>query len=162
MGKELNKCRVKTVSVNDTERLGEIIGKSVPAGSIILLFGDLGCGKTVLTKGIAKALGISKDEVSSPSFNILHEYRSLVHIDFYRLNSVEALKDLGFEDILMDERIKVIEWPQIATGYFDDLGAPTVKIDCFFLDDETREFELVESVGLCKKLKQGGFHVKDS
>jgi tRNA threonylcarbamoyladenosine biosynthesis protein TsaE len=164
----LSKCRVRTLSVEETRSVGESIGSSVPEGTIILLSGDLGCGKTVLTRGIAKAQGIPEDEISSPSFNIVHEYDSLVHIDLYRLDSIEALEDLGFEEILLDRRIKVIEWPQMAVDYFKESELLIVEINCSFCGNDEREFEIVDTVGnkLCQKLENklesGGFYVKDS
>ncbi len=163
----MSKCRIRTFSVEETRKLGEVIGSSVPEGTIILLSGDLGCGKTTLVRGIAKALGIPEDEISSPSFNIVHEYDPLAHIDLYRLDSIEAIEDLGFEEILLDRRIKVIEWPQVAVDYFKESGLPVIKISCSFCKDDEREFEIVDTAGkICQKLenkfKSGGFYVKDS
>ncbi|ADY73408.1 Uncharacterized protein family UPF0079, ATPase [Desulfurobacterium thermolithotrophum DSM 11699] len=154
----MNKCKVRTSSVEETEKLGQIIGSTVPLGTVILLTGELGCGKTALTRGIAKALGIPEDEISSPSFNIVHEYDSLVHIDLYRLDSVEALEDLSFEDILLDERIKIIEWPQIAAEYLDNLDLFVVHINCSFCENEVREFEILDETNkLCNELKKKNF-----
>ncbi|MEO2068019.1 MAG: tRNA (adenosine(37)-N6)-threonylcarbamoyltransferase complex ATPase subunit type 1 TsaE [Desulfurobacteriaceae bacterium] len=159
----MTKCYVKTSSAEETKALGKSIGNGLPKGTIVLLSGDLGCGKTTLTRGIANALGIPEDEVTSPSFNIIHEYDSFVHIDFYRLSSEDALEDLGLDEILLDDRIKVIEWFEVGANYLENLNVPIVKINCLFCDENERTFEIIDPSGiLCEKIKKGGFNVKDS
>jgi tRNA threonylcarbamoyladenosine biosynthesis protein TsaE len=97
--------------------LGVQLGKMAKAGDIFLLIGDLGTGKTCLTQGIARGLGV-KDYVSSPSFVLVKEYYGrlpLYHIDLYRLN-VGEVEDLGLEEYLYGKGVCVIEWAEKAFG----------------------------------------------
>ena len=99
-----------------TRALGLSIADAAEPGDIIALIGDLGTGKTALTKYIAEGLGI-KEEVISPTFTIVREYRSgrlpLFHFDVYRLSGPEEFIDAGAEDYLEDSGLSVIEWADI-------------------------------------------------
>jgi tRNA threonylcarbamoyladenosine biosynthesis protein TsaE len=154
-----SRCSFKVKSEEETLLLGELLARILPRGSFLVLKGDLGCGKTVLTRGIARGLGIPEDEVSSPSFNIVHEYENLVHMDFYRLSSPEELEDLGFSDFLEDERIKVAEWGERAVELLEN----PVVVECREAGGG-REFVISEPTGkICKQLIQlWREHVKDS
>ncbi len=100
-----------TSSTLETERLASNFCKSLKPGDTVLLEGDLGAGKTVFTKGIAKQLGIVED-VISPTFNILKEYDGgrLYHFDMYRIEDDEELENLGFEEYFGRDGICVVEW----------------------------------------------------
>ncbi len=149
-------CRCITESVERTKELGKIIGKLLPRGAVVILNGELGCGKTCLSKGIAEGLGIPEDEVSSPSFSIVHTYDSLVHIDLYRVEP-EALHDIGFEEIIEDnEKVKVIEWMK-SQELLKGLKLPIVAVNCSFLSENRREFEIDDGNGeICRKLESFG------
>jgi tRNA threonylcarbamoyladenosine biosynthesis protein TsaE len=106
--------KIVSRSARETQRLGKRLGELSQAGDIFLLVGDLGSGKTCLTQGIALGLGVTEN-VFSPSFVLIREYRGrlrLYHIDFYRLNSVEEIADLGLEDYLYGGGVCVIEWAE--------------------------------------------------
>jgi tRNA threonylcarbamoyladenosine biosynthesis protein TsaE len=98
----------------DTMSLGRRIASQVESALILSLEGPLGAGKTCLVKGLAGGLGIDPDEVSSPTFTLVHEYTGgripLVHFDLYRLESEEELLPLGFEEYLGTPGIIAIEW----------------------------------------------------
>ena len=100
----------------ETRALGLRIASAAEPGDIIALVGDLGTGKTALTKYIAEGLGVT-EEVISPTFNIVKEYRSgripLFHFDVYRLSGSEEFLDTGAEDSLEDSGLSVIEWADI-------------------------------------------------
>ena len=100
----------------ETRALGLRIASAAEPGDIIALVGDLGTGKTALTKYIAEGLGVT-EEVISPTFNIVKEYRSgripLFHFDVYRLSGPEECRDTGAEDYLEDSGLSVIEWADI-------------------------------------------------
>jgi len=100
----------------DTLRLGEIIGQRVKAGDVILLCGDLGAGKTWLTKGIAKGLEVPFSyPITSPTFTFVHEYPGripLYHIDLYRLEGDIDWDSLGLEEYLYGSGVTVIEWAE--------------------------------------------------
>lgn len=100
-----------------TERLGERLGRAARAGDVLALWGELGAGKTVLTRGVATGLGIDAEEVTSPTFIILHEHASgrlpLFHLDLYRLAQSD-LGSTGWEEALDSGGVTVIEWPERA------------------------------------------------
>ncbi len=147
----MSKCRIKTGNNLETRKLGEVIGKLLPSGAIVILSGTLGCGKTELTKGIARAFKIEEDEISSPSFNIVHEYDRLIHIDLYRLSSIEEIEDLGMEDLLGDPRIKVIEWGEPISKF--QVSNPVIKIRCSEEKDNKRVFEIEDPTGkICSQI----------
>jgi tRNA threonylcarbamoyladenosine biosynthesis protein TsaE len=102
-------------SAEETLAFGEKIGKRLKKGSIIALEGGLGAGKTQLTKGIARGLGI-KEEITSPTYTIISEYDGtlpLYHIDAYRLKGTDDFINIGGEDLLYGKGVCVIEWSNI-------------------------------------------------
>jgi tRNA threonylcarbamoyladenosine biosynthesis protein TsaE len=101
-----------TSSATETGELAQRVGSLLRAGDVVVLAGDLGAGKTVFAKGIARALGIT-EPVVSPSFTIVREYDAplpLVHVDVYRLDHIQELHDLGFDDLVGEEGVTVVEW----------------------------------------------------
>ncbi|AEM78063.1 MULTISPECIES: tRNA (adenosine(37)-N6)-threonylcarbamoyltransferase complex ATPase subunit type 1 TsaE [Thermoanaerobacter] len=99
---------------DETIALGEKLGRLLRSGDIILLYGELGSGKTVFTKGIAKGLEIN-EPITSPTFTLVNEHRgriSLYHFDLYRLDDYTALYDIGYEEYFYDEGVCAIEWPE--------------------------------------------------
>lgn len=111
--------RPRTLKLNseaDTRSLGLEIADALEPGDVVALTGDLGTGKTALTKYIAEGLGV-KEEISSPTFTIIKEYKSgrlpLYHFDVYRLGSGEELLDTGAEELLDGDGACVIEWADI-------------------------------------------------
>ncbi|MGE5677612.1 MAG: tRNA (adenosine(37)-N6)-threonylcarbamoyltransferase complex ATPase subunit type 1 TsaE [Pseudomonadota bacterium] len=104
-----------TQSTEETSKIGEQLGKLVGIGNIICLSGDLGAGKTAFTKGIAKGLGVA-DYVTSPTYTIINEYEGrlpLYHFDVYRLNDVEEMYELGYEEYFFGDGVVVLEWADI-------------------------------------------------
>lgn len=116
-----------THSPEETIRLGEYIGSRLRKGDILALQGTLAAGKTTITKGIARGLGISED-VTSPTFTLISEYRGrlpLYHMDVYRLDSTEAFLDLGVEEMLYGDGVCVIEWSE---KVMSELPADAIRI----------------------------------
>ena len=106
--------KLNSYSPEQTQLLGSLLGKLAQSGDIFSLTGDLGTGKTCLTQGIAQGLGI-KEYAFSPSFVIIREYHGrlpLYHVDFYRLNHIEEIADLGLEEYLYGNGVCVIEWAE--------------------------------------------------
>ncbi|OEU47770.1 MAG: tRNA (N6-adenosine(37)-N6)-threonylcarbamoyltransferase complex ATPase TsaE [Desulfobulbaceae bacterium S3730MH12] len=105
-------------SIQDTERLGLIIGNIAQSGDVICLNGCLGAGKTTMTQAIARGLGVpSNCYVTSPSYTIMHEYKGVIplyHMDFYRLNGSGDVIDLGFEEYFYLDGLTIIEWSERA------------------------------------------------
>ena len=109
--------RLAASAESETVRLGELIGRSLRAGDLVLLYGELGAGKTTLVRGMARAVGY-RGRVSSPTFALAHVYRgkrlTLHHLDLYRLKEGET-GELGLDELLNDPRgAVVVEWPQAA------------------------------------------------
>lgn len=125
----------------ETIELGEKLGKMLEKDSVIVLNGDLASGKTTLTKGIGKGLGI-KDTINSPTFTILKIYNGrlpLYHIDAYRLDNSNY--DLGFNEL--DDGVIVVEWPEY---YKDYLPKEYIEIDFKYIDEDSRDIT-IKSVG---------------
>lgn len=105
---------VTTHSESETREVGRILATSLAPGSLVMVWGDLGAGKTALVKGLAEGLGIDAAEVTSPTFTLVQEYRggriTLYHVDLYRLSHPEV-EDLGLDDLLLDGGVMAIEWP---------------------------------------------------
>jgi tRNA threonylcarbamoyladenosine biosynthesis protein TsaE len=115
--------RFVTQGPEDTEVVGEALGKLLPGGSVLAYTGDLGAGKTAFTRGLARGLGIT-ERVTSPTFNIVNEYEGgrlpLFHFDLYRLGSAEELFDIGWEDYLARNGVCAVEWSENAQDALED------------------------------------------
>jgi len=101
-----------TRSADETAALAQRVGCLLRAGDVVVLAGELGTGKTVFAKGIARALGVT-EPVVSPTFTIVREYDApipLVHVDVYRLDHFQELHDLGFDDLIGGDAVTVVEW----------------------------------------------------
>lgn len=133
--KELKKI---TNSTEETHQLGIVIGQNVSKNMVILLDGDLGAGKTTLTQGIAKGLGIKRN-VTSPTFTIQKIYHgekmNLYHIDAYRMEGIE--QDLGFDEYFYDDGLTVIEWSQFMKYLIPE---EYLMISIHLLENGAREF----------------------
>lgn len=104
--------KVSTNSPEETKELGYRLGKNLKAGDIICLVGDLGAGKTTLTQSIAKGLDVD-EYVTSPTFTLINEYEGrypVYHFDVYRLNDVDEMYDLGYEEYFYSGGVTLIEW----------------------------------------------------
>ena len=100
-----------------TEHLGNLIGSKVQSGDVICLTGELGAGKTLLTQGVATALGVPAEDVTSPTFAIMNIYdgfdMEIRHFDLYRLNRPEELEDIGFDEYCGGDGVTLIEWAEL-------------------------------------------------
>lgn len=107
---------IETFSPAETKRAGYEIGCRVKPGSIYALYGDLGVGKTVFTKGLAEGLGI-KEDVNSPTFTILQIYEDgripLYHFDVYRIGDPEEMEEIGYEDYFFGQGVCLVEWANL-------------------------------------------------
>ena len=103
-----------TGSERETAAAGERLAALVRAGDVVLLHGDLGAGKTAFVRGLAEGLGASADDVSSPTFTLVQEYRgrlTLHHVDLYRLEPREV-GDLGLDELTSGDAVVAIEWAE--------------------------------------------------
>jgi tRNA threonylcarbamoyladenosine biosynthesis protein TsaE len=115
---------VETGTEAETESAGEELGRALGAGDVVLLFGDLGAGKTAFVRGMARGIGANPEDVSSPTFTIVQEYAggsaTLYHVDLYRLEPAE-IDDLGLDDLVSGDGIVAIEWAERWKGRPDDV-----------------------------------------
>lgn len=126
-----------THSEDETAAVARDLASSLQAGDVLLLSGNLGAGKTAFVRGLAAGLGLDPEEVSSPTFTLVHEYRggrlTLYHADLYRLEKV-ATEDLGLEEMGVADGVLAIEWPDRLAHALP--GAREIAIE--ILDERTR------------------------
>ena len=126
--------------------LGERLARALPVRGVVLLTGNLGAGKTTLAKGIVSGLGAAPaDEVSSPTFTLIHEYGNgrVYHVDLYRLEEPRELATLGLEELFDRDALVLIEWGE-RFGQF--LPAERTEIRIRALDRDEREIEVIQSL----------------
>jgi tRNA threonylcarbamoyladenosine biosynthesis protein TsaE len=127
--------------MEETLDLAEELGRNAAPGSIFALIGDLGAGKTILAKGIARGLGIS-DEITSPTFTLMEIYEGpvpLYHFDLYRINRTEELDQLFFEEYWEGDGVSIIEWADRA---LDRLPASRTTITIEYLNETSRSIAI--------------------
>ena len=131
----------RTATEAETIALGERLGREIGRG-VVLLIGNLGAGKTTLAKGIAQGLGAAQaDEVSSPTFTLIHEYGEgrVYHIDLYRLDEPRQVETLGLDEIFDRDALVLIEWGERFPGLLP-LARTEIRIRA--LPDDSREIEV--------------------
>ena len=130
-----------TNSPEETEALGQRLGKQLPSGTVLAYLGDLGAGKTAFTRGLALGLG-AKEPVTSPTYTIVNEYLSgripLFHFDMYRLAGSDDLWDIGWEDYLERGGVCAVEWSENVADAMEN--AITVRIEK--LGEESRRITI--------------------
>ena len=145
-----------------TFRMGRIIGETLGEGAIVALIGELGAGKTTLTQGIARGLGVGEDyQITSPTFTLINEYPGrlkLVHLDVYRLSGSADLPDLGYEEYFFGKGVTVIEWAEKIQDVIPD---GSLFITMTYLDQTRRRIEIagsrVQVMQVTSALIDGGF-----
>lgn len=124
--------QITTHSADETQALGQRLAKRLLPGDVIAYFGDLGAGKTALTRGIAQGLGVT-DLVTSPTYTIVNEYLTgripLFHFDMYRLGSSDELFDIGWEDYLARGGVCAVEWSENVEDALQDAIRITIEKD---------------------------------
>jgi len=109
---------IRLESLEDTERFGVKLGQVLKSGDVVCLNGELGAGKTTLTKSIGIGLGVN-DYITSPTFTLINEYSGrlpVYHFDVYRLENVEDLYDLGFDEYFYGKGVSIVEWAEKIEG----------------------------------------------
>ncbi len=132
---------VHTQDADETIALGVRLGSLLGPNDVIALRGDLGAGKTTLTRGIAHGLGLDAD-IHSPTFNLIHEHSGIVplyHVDLYRLETEEDVETLGIDEYLYGGGVSVIEWAERMTGL---LPASRVDIEILSGPDDCRTINI--------------------
>ena len=146
----------------ETFHLGRIIGETLLEGAIVALIGELGAGKTSLTQGIARGMGVPEGyPITSPTFTLINEYPgrlNLVHLDVYRLSGSADLMDLGYEEYFFGKNVTVIEW---AEKIKDVLPEKSLFITLTYIEDTRRRIEISgedeQVIRIKSALRNGGF-----
>jgi tRNA threonylcarbamoyladenosine biosynthesis protein TsaE len=128
-----------TRSEGETVALGRELGRRLAAGAVVLLEGPLGAGKTAFVRGLAEGVGCDGEDVSSPTFTVVQEYRGAVrfeHVDLYRLTPVEV-DDLALDDLLEDA-VMAVEWPD----RWRDAPEAAVRVQLAPVDHTTRRITI--------------------
>ena len=135
--------QITTHSADETQALGQRLAKRLLPGDVIAYFGDLGAGKTALTRGIAQGLGVT-DLVTSPTYTIVNEYLTgripLFNFDMYRLGSADELFDIGWEDYLARGGVCAVEWSENVEDALRDAIHITIEKDP--LEPDTRRITI--------------------
>ena len=130
-----------TASEAETSAAGEDLGRDLGRGEVVLLYGDLGAGKTAFVRGLARGIGANPEDVSSPTFTIIQEYAgtavTLYHVDLYRLEPPE-IDDLGLEELVAGDGIVAIEWAERWNGRPDDVAEVRIEV----AGDEQRKIRI--------------------
>lgn len=132
-----------TASEDETIALGEKLAHTFPPGATVLLIGNLGAGKTTFTKGVVQGLGAAAiEEVSSPTFTLIHEYGSppaVYHVDLYRLESAREVSTLGLDELFDSNALVLIEWGE---RFLELMPSNRIEIRLKTLDGDDREIEV--------------------
>ena len=133
-----------THSEEETIELGRKLARDLPPHVVVLLIGNLGAGKTALSKGILTGLGVATpEEVTSPTFTLIHDYGRAYHIDLYRLDTAKEVAALGLEDLFDREAVVLIEWGERFPQLMPDERIE-IRIEA---EGDDRRFEVQEIVG---------------
>ncbi len=133
--------KFRTSSEEETIALGRQLAPSLRPPAVVLLIGNLGAGKTTLAKGIVEGLGSAEpDEVTSPTFTLIHEYGpGVYHIDLYRLDTAAEVRTLGLDDLFGQDAVVLIEWGE---RFPELMPAERVEITIASADDGAREIQV--------------------
>lgn len=130
---------IESGSAEQTFALGRAVGRNAGEGDIFALSGELGAGKTCFTCGLARGIGVEEDyAITSPTFTLINEYPGrcrFYHFDVYRLNQIDELADLGYDEYISAKGVVAIEWAEkIENALPDD----TIKVDFTYVDENKR------------------------
>lgn len=132
-----------THSSEESIERGREIGAQLKVPALVLLSGDLGAGKTTLTKGIVSGLGAAhEDEVTSPTFTLVHKYSGAIpvyHVDLYRIGNFHDLETLGLEDVFSERAVVIVEWPDRLTLRTD---WPVMRIHLEHIAEDARRISI--------------------
>jgi tRNA threonylcarbamoyladenosine biosynthesis protein TsaE len=137
---------VVTHSSEETIHRGRELGAQLVCPVLVLLSGDLGAGKTTLTKGIVSGLGVAEEEeVTSPTFTLVHKYgrdARVYHVDLYRIEGARDLDTLGLEDLFAEPAVVIVEWAEKLTLRID---WPVLRIHLEHAGDDARKISITDS-----------------
>jgi tRNA threonylcarbamoyladenosine biosynthesis protein TsaE len=151
---------IHTSSAQETVDLGRRIASHLRAGDVVALVGNLGAGKTQLTRGLAAGLGADPRQVASPTFVLMSEYEApvpVVHIDAYRIQSLADLESIGFTPELLEKSVTVVEWADRIAG---ELPADHLRIELIHTAGG-REISVTPIGGLAIRMRDATFQISN-
>lgn len=135
--------KMESASAEQTFALGLAIGKKAREGDVFALSGELGAGKTCFTGGLARGVGVNEDyAITSPTFTLINEYpgrHRFYHFDIYRLNQIDELNDLGYDEYVSSKGVVAIEWAEKIKNALPD---NTITINFTYVDENRRIIEI--------------------
>lgn len=143
-----SKTKVRSETADATFETARDFGRSLESGDVVLLYGNLGAGKTVFVKGLAAAFGFDPDDVTSPSFTLVNEYeaeRKIYHVDLWRMEESPAdiASSLGLDEMLEDENaLTVVEWAEKLDGFV--MPARVFEVRIMGCGDEPRTISICQ------------------
>jgi len=141
MSRRLRRMKLLSNNESETKEIGRKLGRTLKAGDIVCLYGELGAGKTTMVKGIASAIGMDEKNITSASFTIIAEYKGTVpfyHIDLYRIEP-ERVGEIGLHEYLGKDGIAVIEWAEKAER---EIPENCIKVNISYAGENDREIEI--------------------
>jgi len=135
-----------TKSEEETRQIGEAIGKGLLPGDIICLIGELGSGKTTITQGIARGVGV-RTFVSSASFKLINEYEGRIpvyHFDLFRLDKLSEVEELGYREYFYNQGVTIIEWAEKIRPLWPE---QRIEIELKIVSDNAREIRITNLMG---------------
>jgi tRNA threonylcarbamoyladenosine biosynthesis protein TsaE len=140
----MDNWQVESDSPEETQNLGALLGKFAETGTVVLLKGDLGAGKTCFAQGVARGLGVPESHpVTSPTFVIMNQYPArltLYHFDLYRLSGHDDFETIGAEDVLGRDGLCLVEWPERV-----DLDLPSLEVSLEDVGEDRRQLKISSS-----------------
>jgi len=151
-------------SAEETQNIGRIIGEGLVGGDIVALTGELGSGKTCITRGIARGIGVPEEyRITSPTFTLINEYpgrTTLYHVDVYRLSGSHDLKEMGYEEYFYGDGITVIEWADKIKDILPE-DDERINVRLKYIDENKREIKISgrtdEIEIISRKIEREGF-----
>jgi len=147
---------IVTHSYEETIERGRELGRRLKPPVLVLLSGELGAGKTTLTKGIVSGLGAAdEDEVTSPTFTLVHKYARgtpVYHVDLYRIGDFHDLETLGLEDVFSEQAVVIVEWPDRFTLRTE---WPVVRIQLEHVSEDTRRISIEDPASVLEGKSTG-------
>ena len=130
-------------SLKNTDLLARLIAKNLFPKAIVLLWGEMGSGKTTFAKSLCSELGVQAENVTSPTYTIANIYQGLLpifHIDLFRLSSSQEMEDFDRQDLITNEGITIVEWPELILSFLTD--EPLINIKFETTSNNTRQVQL--------------------
>ena len=149
----MRKLTLDLNSLERTEYVAQKMAEHLFQGSIMLFWGDMGSGKTTFIKSLCYGLGVLPDKVTSPTYTLVNIYQSnwsIFHVDLFRLTAPEQLYDMDREDLIADQGVTMVEWPQMLQNYLTDEPIMNLRFKNvsdhhrrLILDTESSEFDIL-------------------